>query len=95
MLPPFYSCPPLHQFWNIYNVELTANTVSVKAFLCLSFHMDYPNLFPFAVGTLAGASGMLAKSQNCRRSWRRAVLGIPVCTPGLPGPIFIAFTPVP
>lgn len=62
MLPPFYSCPPLHRFWSIYNVLLTANTISVKALLCMSFHMDHPNFFPFAVGTFADASGMLAKS---------------------------------
>lgn len=60
MLPPFYSCPPLHQFWSSYNVLLTANTVSVRALLCLSFHTDYLNFF--AVGTFAGASGMQAKS---------------------------------
>lgn len=62
MLPPFYSCPLLHQLWSIYSVLLTANTISVKALLCVSFHMDYPNFFPFAVGTFAGESGMLAKS---------------------------------
>lgn len=79
MLPPFYSCPPLHQFWSSHEVLLMANSVSVKALLCLSFHTDYLNFVLFAMGTFAGSSGMLAKSWNCRRSRRRAVLGIPVC----------------
>lgn len=70
---------------------LTANTLSVKALLSLSFHINYHSGFPFVAGTFAGASRMLAKPWNYVRTRRRAVLGTPACPPDLPRQIFITF----